>query len=616
MPTWSDIQLWNSEALSSYAETLNSRKQTIDQQVATLENRQNSFQGEGQTADALRSAMGTAHAALRGISEQMEGVRSAITKAVSSVQGVESLVSAALSAASARHCRITDAGTVVAHLPHQAGLSDKSSEVVPLVRRALAEAEKVDDAFYALLRTTGLNVSSAKYSNIGVHALSAVEQETFKNMPTEERARYWSQQSPEQKRFLCDTYPELIGNADGVEAWARDRANRLRLPKLKQAAQNEVNEINSELKKGTDSPARYVELQERLTKAQARLDAYKKIEEKLTDWGPIDPNVKDGTQVGFSSTYGKQRPGYLSLLTLQEENGRVLAAVAQGDVDHAKNVATVVPGIGTTVEKSLESELTRGANLRNAAAAEGNIDTKDVAVVSWLGYEAPPAPSKDLGEDLKIVTMDLAEKGSDKLAGFLTGVNASRIYGAGDANMTLLGHSYGSVVSGRATTKIADGVVDNEILFGSPGMGTYDPSEIHVPEGRRFVSGVPKGDWVQGASDDRWAYYLGLGVLNPLLIPLEIPAEIHAELSGVGQLGMDPMNHDSTFIPISSDATGSYAYADGLFDAGSKTVLRNHSVYMDPGTGTLRDMGRIVAGQDPRRYYYDYPLTKPTPPLA
>ena len=161
MPTWSDIQLWNSEALSSYAETLNSRKQTIDQQVATLENRQNSFQGEGQTADALRSAMGTAHAALRGISEQMEGVRNAITKAASSVQGVEKLVSAALSAASARHCYITDTGTVGAYRPYQTDLPDKSSEVVPLVRRALAEAEKVDDAFYALLTTTGLNVSSA-----------------------------------------------------------------------------------------------------------------------------------------------------------------------------------------------------------------------------------------------------------------------------------------------------------------------------------------------------------------------------------------------------------------------------------------------------------------------
>lgn len=582
MPTWSDIQLWNSEALSSYAETLNSRKQTIDQQVATLENRQNSFQGEGQTADALRSAMGTAHAALRGISEQMEGVRSAITKAASSVQGVEKLVSAALSAASARHCYITDTGTVGAYRPYQTDLPDKSSEVVPLVRQALAEAEKVDDAFYALLTTTGLNVSSAKYSNKGVHALSAVEQEAFKNMSTEERAKYWSQQSPEQKRYLCDTYPELIGNADGVEAWARDRANRLRLPKLKQAAQNEVNQITSELKKCVGHPSvRYVELQERLTKAQARLDAYKSIETAL--------NLQDGAT---------QCQEYRSLLTLDVENGRVLAAVAQGDVDHAKNVATVVPGIGTTVENSLQNEIKRGANLRSAAVAEGNIDSKDVAVVSWLGYEAPPGPSFDMEGNAEIATIDLADKGSNKLAGFLTGVNASRMYGAGDANMTLLGHSYGSVVSGRATTKIADGVVDNEILFGSPGMGTYDPSEIHVPEERRFVSGVPGGDFVQGAGGKRYYAYSLLAGLIPgggLALALGL------EANGVGQLGMNPMAPGSGFTHISDDATGSAEYNPwGVPSLSEIPDTSNHSVYMDPGTETLRDMGRIVAGGNPK----------------
>ncbi len=48
-------------------------------------------------------------------------------------------------------------------------------------------------------------------------------------MSPEERAKFWSAQSDEQKRHLGDHYPELIGNADGVEAWARDRANRLNL---------------------------------------------------------------------------------------------------------------------------------------------------------------------------------------------------------------------------------------------------------------------------------------------------------------------------------------------------------------------------------------------------
>jgi len=595
MPTWSDIQLWNSEALSSYAETLNSRKQTIDQQVATLENRQNSFQGEGQTADALRSAMGTAHAALRGISEQMEGVRNAITKAASSVQGVEKLVSAALSAASARHCYITDTGTVGAYRPYQTDLPDKSSEVVPLVRRALAEAEKVDDAFYALLTTTGLNVSSAKYSNKGVHALTAAEQETFKNMPTEERAKYWSQQSPEQKRYLCDTYPDLIGNADGVEAWARDRANRLRLPKLKQAAQNELDSVNKELNAGRANAIRTRALEARKEELEAQVASYKEIERQLNDKGRI--RLED-YQHG-----AKGEP--FSLLTLQVDDGRVVAAVARGDVDHAKNVATIVPGISTTVNGSLDGEISRAGVIRDAAVAEGNLATKDVAVVSWLGYKAPPGPSLDMEGNLDIATPDLARKGAVKLAGFETGLAASRRYGAGDANITLIGHSYGSVVSGMATTMTRDGDVDNVILCGSPGMGTDDPSEIHVPRGHRFVSGVPRGDFVQGAGEDK-------GVpLAAVLMP------IVGSVLEIGNLGMNPMDHESGFTHISGDATGSKEYNPwGVPSEWLSVDGTNHSVYMDRGTETSRDMGRIVAGGYPRAPYDDYPLTKPTRPIA
>ena len=596
MPTWSDIQLWNSEALSSYAETLNSRKQTIDQQVATLENRQNSFQGEGQTADALRSAMGTAHAALRGISEQMEGVRSAITKAASSVQGVEKLVSAALSAASARHCFITDTGTVGAYRPYQTDLPDKSSEVVPLVRRALAEAEKVDDAFYALLTTTGLNVSSAKYSNKGVHALSAAEQETFKNMPTEERAKYWSQQSPEQKRYLCDTYPDLIGNADGVEAWARDRANRLRLPKLKQAAQNELDSVNKELNAGRANAIRTRALEARKEELEAQVASYQVIEDQLNDKGRI--RLED-YQHG-----AKGEP--FSLLTLQVEDGRVLAAVARGDVDHAKNVATIVPGISTTVNGKLGGEISRAGVIRDAAVAEGNLATKDVAVVSWLGYKAPPGLSLDMEGNLDIATPDFARKGAVKLAGFETGLAASRRYGAGDAHITLIGHSYGSAVSGMATTMTRDGDVDNVILCGSPGMGTDDPSEIHVPRDHRFVSGVPRGDFVQGSGEDK-----GRPLSQILLGP------IVTDKLGIGHLGMNPMSPESGFMHISGDATGSKEY--NPWGAPSEWIIpdgTNHSVYMDRGTEISRDMGHVIARGYPRAPYDDYPLTKPTPPLA
>lgn len=577
MPTWSEIQLWKAATLSSYVDTVSSKKQTIDQQIATLQARRTSFQGEGQTADALRNAMSTAHKELSNLAEELRHVHIAITQATGRVQQVESLVANTLSSASARHCTISDSGTVTCTFGHDFSVRHKlESEVQSMVRNAIRAAEQVDNDFRALLTNVGTARTAPAYRARGTHALSKAEEAAFAKMTPQQRADYWSQQSDEQKKFLCDNYPDLIGNADGVEAWARDRANRRRLPKLKQAAETEKAKLERDIANAGDNAALKADLEQRLTKVKAQLNAYKSIETAL--------NLQDGAT---------QCQEYRSLLTLDVENGRVLAAVAQGDVDHAKNVATVVPGIGTTVEGSLQNEIKRGANLRSAAVAEGNIDSKDVAVVSWLGYEAPPGPSFDMEGNAEIATIDLADKGSNKLAGFLTGVNASRMYGAGDANMTLLGHSYGSVVSGRATTKIADGVVDNEILFGSPGMGTYDPSEIHVPEGRRFVSGVPGGDFVQGAGGKRYVAY---GILN--LIPgAGFVAALGAEANGVGHLGMNPMSPGSGFTPISDDATGSTEYNPWGFPSWSAIPdTSNHSVYMDPGTETLRDMGRIVAG--------------------
>ena len=579
--TWAEIERWSSGTLHGYTAAVDSRKSVIDQQVATLQSRRASFQGEGQTADALRNAIDTAHTALSNLSSDLQDLRDAISQTVGRVIDVELMVQKAKSAAAAHQCAITADGKVITNRTSSDPLKD-DVDVDALVRNAISEAEHVDDFFVSLLAKAGNENSARSFPATGARPWTEVEKTAFVNMSSEERAAYWSKLPYAQKQYLCDHYPDLIGNADGVEAWARDRANRLRLPKLKQAAQDEVDKLSIEYEKVKDDLNLSADANARLEQAKARLAAYDAVEVALKEKGRIPLE---------SYQHGAKGEAF-SLLTLQEENGRVLAAVAQGDVDHAKNVATVVPGIGTTVQDMLKNEITRGTNLRNAAAAEGNIDTKDVAVVSWLGYEAPPAPSLDMTENAKIATPDLADKGSDKLAGFLTGVNASRKYGAGDANMTLLGHSYGSVVSGMATTKIADGVVDNEILFGSPGMGTYDPAQIHVPKGHRFVLGVPFGDSVQGAGFK--GRILSYAILGP----------IWTELFRVGDLGMDPMSPDSGFVHLSNDATGGKGYVDTMsvsqLGIGRPEdllkVLSNHSVYMEPGTQTLSDMGRIVAG--------------------
>lgn len=602
--TWAEIERWSSGTLHGYTAAVDSRKSVIDQQVATLQSRRASFQGEGQTADALRNAIDTAHTALSNLSSDLQDLRDAISQTVGRVIDVELMVQKAKSAAAAHQCAITADGKVITNRTSSDPLKD-DVDVDALVRNAISEAEHVDDFFVSLLAKAGNENSARSFPATGARPWTEVEKTAFVNMSSEERAAYWSKLPYAQKQYLCDHYPDLIGNADGVEAWARDRANRLRLPKLKQAAQNELDRVNKELNAGRANAIRIRALEARKEELEAQVASYQVIEDQLNEKGRI--RLED-YQHG-----AKGEP--FSLLTLQVEDGRVLAAVARGDVDHAKNVATIVPGISTTVNGKLGGEIDRAGVIRDAAVAEGNLPTKDVAVVSWLGYKAPGGfdpfhhPVDSLKNLPDIATSDYAEKGAVKLAGFETGLAASRRYGAGDANITLIGHSYGSAVSGMATTMTRDGDVDNVILCGSPGMGTDDPSEIHVPRDHRFVSGIPTGDSVQGAGEDK-----GVPLSGALLGP------IVTGMLEIGHLGMNPMDHESGFTHISGDATGCKDYDAWAGPSSIDPETTNHSNYICRGTEISRDMGRIVAGGYPRAYprglYDDYPLTKPTRPLA
>ena len=55
--TWSQVKTWSSDSLSGYVGTVGSRRDTVLKQVNALQARMSSFEGEGQTADALRKKM-------------------------------------------------------------------------------------------------------------------------------------------------------------------------------------------------------------------------------------------------------------------------------------------------------------------------------------------------------------------------------------------------------------------------------------------------------------------------------------------------------------------------------------------------------------------------------
>ncbi len=562
--TWGQIQTWSSAGLSTYAGKVGARRDSVVKQADALQARMSSFKGEGATADALRAKMGVAHKELTTLADDLLEIQEAVKVASGDVSQVESAVKVALQQASSTHCTISAAGIATCHPPansmSQYTRQSTEASVNRLVGQAVDLANTADTTLNARLKTVGTPGSTAKSTSTQTHDLSDAEQKKFKKMTPEERAKYWSQQSEAQKRHLCDKYPDLIGNADGVEGWARDRANRNRLPGLKKEAEDNVSTYTELLKSPwIDSNTRAYYLSE-LDKAEKAVKAYDAVQEQL-DKGISLEDYQHG-----------KKGDPVSLLTLQNDGGRVKAAMGQGDVDHARNVATFVPGIGTTVEGSMGDYMRQTKNLRSAAMAQGNLSARDVATVAWLGYDAPG--KADLSEPQNIpgiISPFLAQSGSDRLAGFMNGMQASREYGAGDAHMTLVGHSYGSSTSGMAATKVKYGVIDDLVLCGSPGMGTYDAKNYHVDQNHLWVSGVPKGDSVQG-----------MGAIRGGI---------------VGSLGKNPMDSDSGFTHLSDDATGSPKYnKDAPASKPFNFNFDNHNIYLENGTETLQDIGRVVAG--------------------
>ncbi len=588
--TWGQVKTWSSGSLSAYVGTIGSRRDIVVKQATSLQARMSSFQGEGATAKALRDQMKRAHEALTTLADDLAEVQDAVNAAAGNISDVEGAVKNALCTASLKGCKISDNGSVSCHVSYGAGgtaaILRAIAKVEALVQEVLALAEYADASFVASLGSAGTPGSTSSASGKGTHAWSKKEQDAFQKMSPEERAKYWSEQSYEQKQYLADHYPQLIGNADGVEAWARDRANRINLREETLKTEILIERLEMALR---DRP-RYVFQGELYNPAQFQPDGglhFRLVRAKndLEDYAKIKSALGDAVSLE-DYQHGKHGDP-VSLLTLQNDGRRVKAAVAQGDVDHAKHIATFVPGIGTTVEGTLEGYLRDTSNLRQAAAAQGNMSTRDVATIAWLGYDAPGGAENPLNWG-DIASTKLAQAGSDRLAGFMTGMHASRQYGAGDAHMTLVGHSYGSTTSGMAATKVKPGVIDDLVMFGSPGMGTYDSNDLHVDKGHRWVSGVPKGDFVQGAG--------------------------RFQIRDIGGLGKNPMDADSSFTHLSDDATGSKKYEhiappNRLSDYPAYVVdsllkghlplprfFKNHGVYLDQGTETLQDIARVVAG--------------------
>lgn len=548
MVTWSDIQRWNPSALTSAGSSLRSLRTTLLTTCQDAEAAERAVLSRGLTVTQAQEVLrGLTKKHTRLVNEVSE-LMMATVEAADGVGDVQTLVLECTQYAQT-HPAILNADGSVTYQEEMVTSMDSAAEGGPtsvglrnanrkhaadklkeLVAKALARAVEVDEAYGKRLDAL-TNGTYTCVETSTTHSPGLPNQPQAGWSPTQV-AFWWASLTQAEKQAIITEHPEWIGNLDGIDMSSRSQANLNRLSVELAAAQAEydkfVKDRDELLRKNIDQ--KYPE-EEQMEKAKNKLDDLQKIQENLT----AHPDR--------------------SLLVLDISGPkRVRAAVAIGDVDTADHVATFVPGMGTNPADKLDEYTGNVQRLKDRMDYAQN---GSCATIAWLGYDAPPGFLEPGWGD--VTEVDLARDGAERLSSFVEGINTSRaVSGASKPHQTVLGHSYGSTTAGFAADHVRAGVIDDLVLFGSPGAGVHDVREYNLTPGHVYASAVDSHDIVQGLGTDE-------------------------------DFGVDPMDLDGV-THISGDVPEPDGYGWMFSPTG------RHGTYMNEGSPALEDMARVAAG--------------------
>jgi hypothetical protein len=248
---------------------------------------------------------------------------------------------------------------------------------------------------------------------------------------------WWSSLSPRRQALYVEAYPDRVGTLDGLPSTTRDQANRLELRMAEHYAWSAFDDKGAE----------------RVHRLMTHLE---RNEYRGADQAP------------------------LFLLEIDNERYRGRGVVAVGNPDTATHQAVLVPGVNTNLDR-MTGEIDRATNLWSAAAALDPGPPEAVSVIAWLDYEPPIASDRAL-------SAKSAEDGAPTLTRFVDTMRQT----TPDSHITMVGHSYGSLVVGLASSE--GGLrADDIVTAGSPGMGVDDVSDLRID---------PRHVWAGAAADD------------------------------------------------------------------------------------------------------------------
>lgn len=482
MVTWNDIKQWKSTSLDTVIDDLISKRKKAAECGEGIVDIDTGVVWSGAGADAASGALSKIESKCELLLANLGSMLSATTTMQNDMGMVETLVQEAVSRIDFYGFSVDAGGNVTD--PRNTGDS-KSPDAIPVpdtsadldfidrseavstaqnnINNALKKARECDASYKASLD------SIAKGEVKATEKLGATTPGLINlpgpNASTEYVAAWWASLTDAEKEHLIQTQPATIGNLDGIDGTSRDKANRAQLNADIAATQKELDKAKAEY--NSDE----AESQRKLGNAE-KANKVDELQKKLDELNNL-----------HSSIEGENRQLLVYDPATGEKGHEVLhAAVAVGNVDTADHVSTFVPGMTTNVKDNMEGYTGDMENLKNASERKLQETGQggSVATIVWQGYDAPPG----LGD---ASSTDRAEVGAKDLKSFEEGLHDSRTAVGNAPDLSVLGHSYGSTTASQAMNEVRPGVVNNFMMYGSPGYmgsGAYD---FNVPSGHTYA---------------------------------------------------------------------------------------------------------------------------------
>ncbi|MGW1990075.1 alpha/beta hydrolase [Embleya sp. NPDC001921] len=288
-----------------------------------------------------------------------------------------------------------------------------------------------------------------------VMALAGLDLATIPKGDPVAAAKWWAGLNPSERAMYLAGYPAVLGAMDGLPTEIRDRANRVALAEAKASLIAELAAARAK----RDAAGRTDDAKWRL-----RVTALK---ERLAAIEGLEATLRSGDDLylmGFSS----------------KGDGRAIVAI--GNPDTAAHTAVYVPGTGAGLT-NIGDHVQRMRRL--VIASRGYTGPEDVSAIAWVSYDAP---------DTLIQAMSSADSqhAAPVLQKFLRGVGISQGIDS-KKHVTLIGHSYGSVVVADAARSEGGAYAQDVIVAGSPGMHVAKAKDLNMN---------PSHVWVLAASGD------------------------------------------------------------------------------------------------------------------